>query len=194
MLAASRLWLDSAGEGATTWTDCRPGRTDLPRTLPEMPVLGITPLAPGETPPADGGWCFSRTPRAGQGHPSDRLTTGLCVVLISPKHDTDEAARALRDWGDFVHIAHIAAAAVPGYTMITPYEQLAHQTPRYLHLYEMDDDDPEACFQAMTPLVRERLEDVEFSAWAWHPELRIDFVSTYLRRSPATQPDGEFRG
>jgi hypothetical protein len=184
MLASARLWLDPTDEGATTWIDCVPGRTDVPRTLPEMPRLGITPLAAGETQPHDRGWSFTRTPRPGQGRLSGKPTIGLCVVLISPKHDTEEAAQALRDWGDFVHIAHIAAAGVPGYTMITPYEQVQGASPRYLHLYEMDDDDPEARFQAMTPLVRERLDDQQsFDNWAWNPELRIDYVSTYRRKS-----------
>ncbi len=184
-IAATRLWLDPSGAGTTRWTDCVPDRTDLPRTLPAMPVLGITPLRDDEPAPDGDGWCFARTPRQGQGRLTDRPTTGLCLVLISPKHDTQDAATALRDWGDFVHISHIAAAGVPGYTMITPYERApVAPTPRYLHLYEMDGDDPEACFQAMTPLVRARLgsEDA-FRAWAWHPELRIDYVSTY-RRAP----------
>jgi len=145
-----------------------------------MPVLGITPLAEDEQVPPRDGWCFPPTPRPGQGRLTDRPTIGLCLVLISPKHDTPEAATALRDWGDFVHISHIAATGVPGYTMITPYEIESADGPRYLHLYEMDDDDPEARFQAMTPLVRERLSDEHtFEEWAWHPELRIEFVATY---------------
>jgi hypothetical protein len=77
-----------------------------------------------------------------------------------------------------VHINHIAAAGVPGYTMITPFEN-AGEGPRYLHLYEMDADDPEAAFQGMTPIVRTRLDPEEFDAWAVHRELRIDYVSTY---------------
>jgi hypothetical protein len=180
MLAAPRLWLDPTGAGATRWIDCAPGRTDLPRTLPEMPLLGITPLGADDGTPDGDGWCFERTPRSGQGRLTDEPTVGLCIVLISPKHDTDEAATALRDWADFVHISHIAAAGVPGYTMITPYELEGHDGPRYLHLYEIDDEDPEARFQAMTPLVRERLSSERaFEEWAWHPELRIDYVSTY---------------
>jgi hypothetical protein len=180
MLAAPRLWLDRNGPGETTWIDCVPGRTDLPRTLPDMPVLGITRLHEADGVPSGDGWCYRRTRRSGQGRLTIGPTVGLCVVLISPKHDTVEAATALRDWGDFVHISHIAATGVPGYTMITPYELEGGGGPRYLHLYEIDDDDPEARFQAMTPLVRDRLSDAdEFSEWAWHPELRIDFVSCY---------------
>jgi hypothetical protein len=183
MLAAPRLWLDPSGAGTTAWIDCAPGRRDLPRTLPEMPVLGITPLDADVDSPEDDGWCFERTPRAGQGRLTDKPTVGLCIVLISPKHDTDEAARALRDWADFVHISHIAAAGVPGYTMITPYQRPPGSSPRYLHLYEMDANDAEATFQSMTPLVRGQLaDDRAFRDWAWHPELRIDFVSTYRLR------------
>ena len=62
--------------------------------------------------------------------------------------------------------------------MITPYEN-AGPGPRFLHFYEMDDDDPEAAFQSMTPLVHARLDDGEFKTWTGHPELRIDYVSTY---------------
>jgi hypothetical protein len=185
MLAAPRLWLDPSGAGETRWIDCVPNRRDLPRTLPEMPLLGITPLGTdGDTPEGDG-WCFERTLRPGQGRLTGKPTVGLCIVLITPKHDTSEAAIALRDWADFVHISHIAAAGVPGYTLITPYERPPGLSPRYLHLYEMDADDPEATFQSMTPLVRERLADERaFQEWAWHPELRIDFVSTYRLLPP----------
>ena len=185
MMPAPVLVLDPEGSGATRWHDCTPGRADLPRTLADMPVLGVTPLEHDD--PSLPGWHFRRTPRPGQGRLSPHETTGLCIVLISPKHDTPAGAQALRDWGDFVHIAHIAATGVPGYTMITPYEITSRSgTPRYLHLYEMDGDDPEACFQAMTPLVRERRfagDEERFRDWAWHPELRIDFVSTFRRAS-----------
>ena len=77
-------------------------------------------------------------------------------MLISPREPAD--APALRDWADFVHLRHIAEAAVPGYSMVTPYEHADGGDPRFLHFYEMDTDDPEASFQAMTPLVRERLD------------------------------------
>jgi hypothetical protein len=107
-----------------------------------------------------------------------RQTTGLVLVLISPKHP--DQAQALRDWGDFVHISEIAAASVGGYSMITPYE-VDGDGPRFLHLYELEGDDPEATFQSMTPLVRARLDDDAYREWAWHPELCIDYVSTYRR-------------
>ena len=177
-LAAPALWIDASGEGDTRWVDCVPGRTDLPRHVPEIPVLGSRPSRSMDhvTVP---GLCYRRTPRPGQGRLTGRPTTGLLLVLISPRHD-DRAGAGLRDWGDFVHLSHIAAAGVPGYTMITPYE-VDGAGPRFLHLYELDADDPEAVYQAMTPLVRERLEPAEFEQWAWHPDLLIDYVSTYRR-------------
>jgi hypothetical protein len=180
-IAAAALWLDPSGAGESVWTDCVPGRDDLPRTLPEMPSLGITPAEIGMPAPTGGGWLFERTPRPGQGRLTGAETRGLLVVLISPQHDTAEHAQALRDWADFVHISHIAAAGVPGYMMITPYENHG-PGPRYLHLYEFDNADAETTFQAMTPLVWKRLDSKDaFGEWANHPELRIDFVSTFSR-------------
>lgn len=174
-IAAPTLLLDPHGLGQTRWEDCEPGRREYPRHVDDIPVLGITALDPG-APATAHGWRFDRTARPGQGRLTGRPTVGLLLVLISPRHET--GAQALRDWGDFVHISHIAAAGVPGYTMITPYEN-TDEGPRYLHLYEMDTDDPEAAFQHMTPLVKARLDDSDFDAWAVHPELRIDYVSTY---------------
>jgi hypothetical protein len=178
-MAAPTLVLDPKGNGLTRWEDCRPGRTDLPRHLAEIPVLGITPLRAGDevTMP---GWCFRRTRRPGQGRLTGRPTLGLLLVLISPRTPNDpEAAQSLRDWADFIHISHIAAAGVPGYTMITPYE-VDGAGPRFLHFYEMDDgDDPEATFKRMTPLVHQRLNQTDYDRWTGHPELRIDYVSTY---------------
>ena len=177
-IAAPTLVLDPNGAGTTRWHDCRPERTEYPRHVADIPVLGITPFEAGGTGAASDapGWRFDRTPRPGQGRLTGRPTIGLLLVLISPRRD--DCAQALRDWADFVHINHIAAAAVPGFTMITPYENTG-EGPRYLHLYEMDDDDPEATFQHMTPLVKARLDPDEFDTWAVHPELRIDYVSTY---------------
>lgn len=174
-LAAPVLVLDPNGNGTTRWEDCLPGRTEVPRTLDEIPVLGITPFDDAESITAEG-WCFRRTPRPGQGRLTGRPTIGLVLVLISPLHP--EAAQDLRDWADFVHLNHIAAAGVPGYTMVTPYENLG-DGPRYLHFYEIDADDPEAAYKGMTPLVRERLTREGFKEWAWHPELCIEYVSTY---------------
>ncbi len=174
---------------ATWWENVRPGRTDLPRKRPEFDLLGVYEVddrftAP-ERPPGITGHHFLRCPRPGQGRLTGQPTTGLSLVLISPRHP--DGAQALRDWGDFVHIRHIAEASVPGYSMITPYENVTHGDPRFMHLYEMDTDDPEASFQAMTPLVTERIgapDTADWQAWAQHPELRIMYVNTFRRLGP----------
>jgi hypothetical protein len=127
---------------------------------------------------------FRHYPRPGQGSLTGNPTLGLSLVLISPR-DADQG-QSLRDWGDFVHIRHIADAAVPGYTMITPYENVdpTATLARYMHFYEMDTDDPETAFKAMTPLVEERLGPTgtpAFDAWANHPQLTIDYVNSFRR-------------
>ncbi len=167
---------------ATWWANLRRDRDDLPRVLPEFDLLAAYEVADGFAAPEAGpeirGHHFRRTPRPGQGRLTGRPTVGLSLVLISPRQPA--RAQELRDWGDFVHIRHIAEVAVPGYTMITPYERVDGGDPRYLHWYEMDTDDPEAAFQAMTPLVRERLDDQDaFGAWAWHDQLRIMYVNSF---------------
>ena len=68
------------------------------------------------------------------------------MVWISPQ--ADQGAQALRDWGDFVHIRHIAAATVPGFTQVTPYENV-RPGPRFMHFYELDAEDPEEAYMAM---------------------------------------------
>ena len=114
---------------------------------------------------------------------SGRPTIGLLLVLVSPK--TDAGARALRDWADFQHIRAIAAAGIEGFTLITAYENAGGGSPRFLHLYEMDCDDPEAAFQTMAPRTIERrlgpagtpLHD----AWFGHEQLVIDYINTFRR-------------
>jgi len=164
-----------------------PHRTDLPRTLPEFALLAVHEVgADAPLPPADdevtGSFRFLRTPRPGQGSLSGQSTNGLQLVLISPKEPAH--AQELRDWGDFVHIRHIAETAVPGFGMITPYRN-AGPGPMFLHFYEMHTDDPEAAFSSMTPLVAARLGGTDtdgYRRWAWHPQLHIDYVNTFARR------------
>ena len=184
--AASRVPAVRAAPGATRatwWTNVHRDRADLPRVLPEFGTLGVFEVDDGfASPPAvDGiaGHLFHPTPRPGQGRLTGRPTVGLSVVLISPKDPAD--ATALRDWADFVHLCHIAEVAVPGYTMVTPYEHAGGGDPRFLHFYEMDTDDPETSFQAMTPLVRERLDRDTFRAWTGHPALHIWYVNSFRR-------------
>jgi hypothetical protein len=163
-------------ERVTIWENVCRDRTDLPRVLDEFSILRVYEVSDAFTPPDDGHY-FRPYPRPGQGALTGKPTIGLSLVLISPKHD--DGAQALRDWGDFVHIRHIAQAAVPGFTMITPYENVRGDDPRYMHFYEMDTDDPEAAFQLMPKMVEARLTPEEYKAWAWHPELRIMYVNSF---------------
>jgi hypothetical protein len=180
--------LDRSGvTRATWWENAHPGRRDLPRTLPDFALLGVYEVdrdfAAPTLPDGITGLHYVHHPRPGQGTLSGEPTIGLALVLISPRHPA--GADALRDWGDFVHIRHIAAVAVPGYTMITPYEHAEGGEPRFLHFYEMDTGDPETAFKSMTPMVETRLGGgpgtPAFDHWARHPELRIDYVNTFRR-------------
>ncbi len=170
---------------ATWWTNARRDRTDLPRTLPEFSHLGVYEVddgfEAGEPPPGVAARHYRRTPRPGQGSLTGRPTDGLLLVLVSPRDPS--GAQALRDWADFVHLRHIAESGVPGYAMITPYEEVHGGTPRFLHFYELCTDDPEGTFKSMTPRVIDRLGGgpghPPFDEWAGHPQLVIDYVSTF---------------
>jgi hypothetical protein len=171
---------------ATWWDNVVRDRTDLPRKIPEFSTLAVYEVGPTFAVPPDsgahGGLHYRRTARPGQGRLTGKPTIGLSLVLISPR--SPDGGPALRDWADFVHIRHIAEVAVPGYSMITPYEHATGGDPRYLHFYEMDTEDPEASFQAMTPLVMELLGSPgtpAFDHWARHPELRIKYVNSFRR-------------
>jgi hypothetical protein len=182
----SKLLGQPAVERATWWENACRDRIDLPRKLPEFGLLGVYEVGDGFTPPPtpDGitSHRFRRTPRPGQGRLTGRPTLGLMLVLISPRQS--DQAQALRDWADFVHIRHIAEVGVPGFSMITPYENVTGGDPRFLHFYEMDTDDPEGAFRTMTPLVSERIGEPGTPAWdhwANTPELRIMYVNTFRR-------------
>jgi len=173
-------------ERATWWRNVHRDRDDLPRVLPEFDHLGVYEVGGSfraPTPPAGiTGHHFHHYPRPGQGVITGRPTIGLSLVLISPKEL--DRAQELRDWADFVHIRHIAEAAVPGYAMITPYENATGGDPRFMHFYEMDTDDPERAFKSMTPLVIERIgatDTPEFRHWAFGPSLRIMYVNSFVR-------------
>jgi len=173
-------------ERATWWRNVHRDRTDLPRVLPEFDHLGVFEVADEfRTPPPSSGISahhFRRYRRPGQGVLTGRPTVGLSLVLISPEDPA--RAQELRDWADFVHIRHIAEAAVPGYAMITPYENVTGGDPRFMHFYEMDTDDPERAFKSMTPLVIDRIGGTgshAFEQWAFGPSLRIMYVNSFVR-------------
>jgi hypothetical protein len=183
---------------ASWWANCLPFRTDLPRTLAEFAVLGVyeadrdfdPPTGEAAAPKDITGLCFDHYPRPGQGTVSDRPTLGLELVLISPR--TPEEGQSLRDWADFVHIRDIAAASPEHFTMITPYENRGSGTPRYLHLYELDTDDPEAAFREMTPTTVARVGAYgthSVKEWRGHQALVIDYVNTFRRLGARDRPD-----
>jgi hypothetical protein len=172
---------------ATWWQNVHRDRTDLPRVLPEFSLLGVYEVddgfvAPTAVPEGVTGYHFRHYRRPGQGVVTGNPTLGLSLVLISPR--SPDRAQELRDWADFVHIRHIAAAAVPGYSMITPYENVSGGDPRFMHFYEMETSDAERVFKSMTPLVMERIGGVEtdaFKEWATCPALRIMYVNSFAR-------------
>ena len=176
-------------ERATWWANCVPFRDDLPRTVDEFSLLGVYEADGSFEPPSDAdipddvtGLCFDHYRRPGQGTVSPRPTLGLELVLISPRRP--EEAQALRDWADFVHIRDIAAAAPEHFTMITPYENRGQGSPRFMHFYELDTDDPEPAFQQMTPSTLARIGAYgthSLREWRGHEALVIDYVNTFRR-------------
>ena len=175
-------------ERVSLWANLMPGRSELPMKVPDGSLLGMAevtddfraPAAPPEAVAAH----FRRYPRPSQGCLTGTPTTGLLVVWISPKRS--ELAQGLRDWGDFVHLRHIAAAGCEGYTEITPYENVTGADPRFMHLYEMDTDDPEGAYQAMPKRVAERLGGQRTAAYAHWADLsraggHIIYCNTFRR-------------
>jgi hypothetical protein len=175
----------AAGWAVSVWDPATTADDDLPRILPRCDAVVIGEGDGGVVPAPSAASTvvpLGRYPRPCQGSCSGERTTGILLVLISAKERA--AAQELRDWADFVHLRHIAEAAVPGYRTITPWEHEAAGTPRYCHLYEMVGDDPQGTFERMTPLVRARLPRAAFDEWAWHPQLLIEESRTYRRREP----------
>jgi hypothetical protein len=171
---------------ATLWRNQRPFREDYDRTIPEFTTLAVYEVAEHFAMPADAdayrGHHYRRVPRPAQGIMTGAPTLGLEIVLVSPV--TSGGAQALRDWADFLHIREIAAATVPGFTMITPYENATATSPRYLHLYEMDTADADEAFQRMAPHTIKRLQPkgkAAVKAWMGHPELQIDYINAFTR-------------
>jgi len=180
--------LETAGLRVSTWVaDTYPKH--LPQRIDDCETLlvGESATAAYDAVPAADPTSTSialrRYPRPSQGICTGERTTGILLVLITPR--TDDQAQALRDWGDFVHLRWIAAAGVPGYTTITPYENVNGGSPRFCHFYEMPSSDPRATFESMTPRVAELLGGgpgtPAYDDWANHPALRIDYVNTFRR-------------
>ena len=174
-------------ERATWWANERPGRTDFPRSIPEFKTLVLyeatEDFKPPERPDDIGGLHFRHYPRPAQGNLSGNPTLGLEMVMFSVR--TPERAQELRDWSDFVHLRHIAAAGVEGFTMITPHENAGPGEPRFMHLYEMDTPEAEEAFQRMVPTTERRRVGERgsplWNEWFFHDEAVINYVNTFRR-------------
>jgi hypothetical protein len=179
--------LADAGLRVSKWSaDPYPGQ--LPQTMGDCEHLIVgegDPASYDRLPRPDTATAvvpMRRYPRPSQGICTGERTTGLLLVLISPREESQ--AQALRDWGDFVHLRWIAAAGVPGYRMMTPYEHVDRAHPRFCHFYEMVSDNPRETYESMTPMVSDLLGGQEASAyreWTWHPALRINYCNTFRR-------------
>jgi hypothetical protein len=181
--------LSAAGLRVSSWT-ADPYPQHLPKTIDDCSALlvGESESANYDDLPAAAASTtvvpLRRYPRPSQGICTGERTNGLLLVLISPRDDSQ--AQALRDWGDFVHLRWIAAARVPGYTEITPYEHVDRGTPRFCHFYEMTTDDPRTTYESMTPMVSDLLggpNSPMFVEWTRHPALWINYSNTFRRLS-----------
>ncbi len=83
----------------------------------------------------------------------------------------------------------IVDANIPGYGLVTAYENSTRDAPRFLHLYEFPDPDAEAVFQRTRPCVAQRFGggpgNPGFDRWELHPEIRIDYVNSFTRLNAA---------
>jgi hypothetical protein len=153
----------------TWWQNCALGRTDLPMHVRDGATLVMVEAddgfaVPEPIPGTSEAHCFRRHPRPSQGVLTGGPTLGLLIVWITPR--APELASSLRDWGDFVHIRHIVAAGIPGFTQISVYENVTGADPLYLHLYEFDNPDAEATFSTMIDHVAPRLGGIDSAAYA----------------------------
>jgi hypothetical protein len=137
---------------------------------------------------------FRRHPRPSQGIVTGGPTLGLLVVWISPKEQ--DLADSLRDWGDFVHIRHIAAAGIAGFTQISVYENTSGVDPLYMHFYEFDRDDAETTFSTMTDHVAPRLGGYDSPAYRDWADLRaaggrLFYCNTFRRCGEVISTKGD---
>jgi hypothetical protein len=184
---------------ATWWNNCLPGRSELPMRVTDGSLLVVAELQDDavvpDPRPGSTAFSFRRHPRPSQGILTGRTTSGLLVVWISPR--TPDLAAKLRDWGDFVHIRHIAAAGIPGFTQISVFENETAPDPRFMHFYEFDSEDAEATYQTMVDFVSPRLGGIgseQFADWAdWrNPGGRLWYCNTF-NLAGDTGPDSRTR-
>mgnify|MGYP003346668399 CR=1 FL=1 len=104
-----------------------------------------------------------------------------CSIVIKPAPETPLDAMMMAEL--------IAEAGIPGFTMITPYENATKGDPRFMHFYEFDDADAEVTFKRMRPLVEANIGPWGSPAcdrWAVHPALRIMYVNSFTLVGDAT--------
>jgi hypothetical protein len=184
---ADEILSKPGAEAVTIWQNERPGRDEYPRSIEEFGSLAVYETGEAFERPTETagvrGLDFVRCPRPPQGTLDARPTNGLLLVLVTPT--SPDAAGALRDWADFNHIHHIAGAGIEGFGTITAYENRTEASPRYLHLYELHSDAPEATFQTMAPLTIERRlgepGSDRYRSWFSHEALVIDYINTFRR-------------
>jgi len=159
-------------ERVTWWRTEVPTRTDLEMEITGASLLGLAEVderfrIPEPVDTSFAAHHFRRHPRPPQGILSGNATRGLLVVWITPT--SKDRAQELRDWGDFVHIRHIAAAGIEGFTQIAVYENCAAADPMFMHFYELDTDDTETVFSSMAGIVAKRIGSPRteaFQQWA----------------------------
>jgi hypothetical protein len=186
---ATELALAGGASRVTWWRNCVPSRTDLPMRIQDGSHLVVVEAQEAYRPPpkpegVSEAHCFRRHSRPSQGVLTDAPTLGLMIVWISPR--TAELATSLRDWGDFVHIRHIAAAGIPGFTQISVYENVTESDPMYMHFYEFDNENAEETFSQMIDYVAPRLGGLEsesYNEWADFrpPGGRLFYCNTFTR-------------
>jgi len=174
------------------WRNVCPTRTDWLaelRTIDEFHTMAVAELEgeidPRIAPEGARSIIFRRYPRPSQG--VMRLPTlGLALILVSPKDLTDAASsQSLRDWADFVHFVGIMDANIPGYGLVTPYQNITDDAPRFLHMYEFPDPDAETVFQRTRPCAAQRFGGgpgtPAFDNWELHPDISINYVNSFCR-------------
>jgi hypothetical protein len=196
-LRSGELLRAPGAERVTWWENCAPGRTDLPPRVRDGRTLVVVEATDAFAPPAppagtSEAHTFRRHPRPSQGILTGGPTLGLLIVWIGPR--SPELAQSLRDWGDFVHIRHIAAAGIPGFTQISVYENRADADPLFMHFYEFDNLDAEGTFSTMVDHVAPRLGGVgspAYTLWAdWRSGSGRLFYCNTFRRLGEVQADG----
>lgn len=173
----------------TWWENCALGRSDLPMRVRDGRTLVVVEaddgfVAPPHPADVSESHVFLRHPRPSQGVLTGAPTLGLLIVWISPR--TPELAGVLRDWGDFVHIRHIADAGIPGFTQISVYENQAETDPLFMHFYEFDNLDAEGTFSTMVDHVAPRIGGTDSEAYAhwadWRAgQGRLFYCNTFRR-------------